>query len=320
MCGDFNKILVTGASGQIGSELVPKLRELYGKDNVIASDLKALEVGSGSFEYLDVTDAKKLEEIVVQYGVDAIIHLAALLSASGEQRPNLAWHINVNGLYNVLEVARTYKLKRVFNPSSIAVFGPETPRENTPQETVLKPKTMYGITKVSGELLGDYYFHKWGVDVRGIRFPGIISNVALPGGGTTDYAVEIFYDAIKNKNYTCFLKPDSTLPMMYMPDCLKAIILLIETDLSRLRHHTDFNLSALSFSPAEIAAEIKKQIPDFEIDYKPDYRQAIADSWPKNIDDSIAREEWGWKPDYDLPAMVEDMLKILGRRLELKTL
>lgn len=320
MCGDFNKILVTGASGQIGSELVPKLRELYGKDNVIASDLKALEVGSGSFEYLDVTDAKKLEEIVVQYGVDSIIHLAALLSASGEQRPNLAWHINVNGLYNVLEVARTYKLKRVFNPSSIAVFGPETPRENTPQETVLKPKTMYGITKVSGELLGDYYFHKWGVDVRGIRFPGIISNVALPGGGTTDYAVEIFYDAIKNKNYTCFLKPDSTLPMMYMPDCLKAIILLIETDLSRLRHHTDFNLSALSFSPAEIAAEIKKQIPDFEIDYKPDYRQAIADSWPKNIDDSIAREEWGWKPDYDLPAMVEDMLKILGRRLELKTL
>jgi nucleoside-diphosphate-sugar epimerase len=320
LCGDFNKILVTGASGQIGSELVPKLRELYGKDNVIASDLKALEVGSGSFEYLDVTDAKKLEEIVVQYGVDSIIHLAALLSASGEQRPNLAWHINVNGLYNVLEVARTYKLKRVFNPSSIAVFGPETPRENTPQETVLKPKTMYGITKVSGELLGDYYFHKWGVDVRGIRFPGIISNVALPGGGTTDYAVEIFYDAIKNKNYTCFLKPDSTLPMMYMPDCLKAIILLIETDLSRLRHHTDFNLSALSFSPAEIAAEIKKQIPDFEIDYKPDYRQAIADSWPKNIDDSIAREEWGWKPDYDLPAMVEDMLKILGRRLELKTL
>ncbi|MFH0897897.1 MAG: L-threonine 3-dehydrogenase, partial [Candidatus Bathyarchaeota archaeon] len=177
-----------------------------------------------------------------------------------------------------------------------------------------------GITKVSGELLGDYYFHKWGVDVRGIRFPGIISNVALPGGGTTDYAVEIFYDAIKNKNYTCFLKPDSTLPMMYMPDCLKAIILLIETDLSRLRHHTDFNLSALSFSPAEIAAEIKKQIPDFEIDYKPDYRQSIADSWPKNIDDSIAREEWGWKPDYDLPAMVEDMLKILGRRRELKTL
>jgi nucleoside-diphosphate-sugar epimerase len=320
LCGDFNKILVTGASGQIGSELVPKLRELYGKDNVIASDLKALEVGGGSFEYLDVTDAKRLEEIVVQYGVDSIIHLAALLSASGEQRPNLAWHINVNGLYNVLEVARTCKIKRVFNPSSIAVFGPETPRENTPQETVLKPKTMYGITKVSGELLGDYYFHKWGVDVRGIRFPGIISNVTPPGGGTTDYAVEIFYDAIKNKNYTCFLKPDSTLPMMYMPDCLKAIILLIETDLSRLRHHTDFNLSALSFSPAEIAAEIKKQIPDFEIDYKPDYRQAIADSWPKNIDDSIAREEWGWKPDYDLPAMVEDMLKILGRRRELKTL
>lgn len=305
---------MTGASGQIGSELTPKLRELYGKENVVASDLKAPFVEDGPFEHLDVTDAKRLEEIVCEYDVEVIVHLAALLSASGEQRPNLAWHVNINGLYNVLEIARTRKLKRVFNPSSIAVFGPETPREHTPQETVMKPKTMYGVTKVTGELLGNYYFHKWGVDVRGIRFPGIISNMAPPGGGTTDYAVEIFYEAIKNRRYTCFLKPDSTLPMMYMPDCLKSVIQLLETDLSHLRHHADFNLAALSFSPEELVDEIRKHLPDFKVDYKPDYRQAIADSWPKDIDDSIARWEWGWKPEYDLPAMVIDMLHVLRLR------
>ncbi len=257
MGGDIRRILVTGASGQIGSELTPRLREIYGKENVIASDLRNPMKDDGPFELLDVTDAKKLDEIVVEHAIDSIVHLAALLSASGEQRPNVAWHVNINGLYNVLEVARNRKLMRVFNPSSIAVFGPETPRENTPQETVTKPRTIYGITKVTGELLGNYYYQKWGVDVRGVRFPGIISNVSPPGGGTTDYAVEIFYEAIKNRRYTCFLKPDSILPMMYMPDCLKGIVELLEADLSRLKHHTDFNLGALSFSPTQLVAEIK---------------------------------------------------------------
>ena len=317
---DFSRILVTGASGQIGSELIPRLRSLYGKENVVASDLRDPIVDDGLFIRLDVTDAESIVKIVNEYDVDAIIHLAALLSASGEQRPHLAWKINISGLYNVLEVARMKSLKRVFHPSSIAVFGPETPRERTPQETILRPKTMYGITKVTGELLGDYYHHKWGVDVRGIRFPGVISNIAPPGGGTTDYAVEIFYEAVRTGKYTCFLKPDSTLPMMYMPDCLRSIVELLEADASRLRHHTDFNLSALSFSPAELAIEIKKHIPEFTIDYKPDYRQAIADSWPKDIDDSAAREEWGWRPEYDLSAMAGDMLKILRKRLGINAL
>jgi threonine 3-dehydrogenase len=316
MGGDFNKILVTGASGQIGSELTPRLRELYGKENVVASDLREPMLDAGPFESLDVNDVKRLDLIVREYDIEVIVHLAALLSASGEQSPNLAWHINVNGLYNVLEIARNRKLKRVFNPSSIAVFGPETPRMYTPQETVLRPRTMYGITKVTGELLGEYYWNKWGVDVRGIRFPGVISNVAPPGGGTTDYAVEIFYEAIKNGRYTCFLKPDSTLPMVYMPDCLKGIVQLMETDLSRLKHHTDFNMSAISFSPAELVEEIRKHMPEFKIEYKPDFRQAIADSWPKSIDDSIAHSEWGWKSDYDLKAMVGDMFDVLIPRLK----
>jgi nucleoside-diphosphate-sugar epimerase len=224
--------------------------------------------------------------------------------------------VNIDGLYNVLEVARNRKLRRVFNPSSIAVFGPETPRENTPQETVTKPRTIYGITKITGELLGNYYYQKWGVDVRGVRFPGIISNVSPPGGGTTDYAVEIFYEVIKNRKYTCFLRPDSTLPMMYMPDCLRGIVELLEADLSRLIHHTDFNLGALSFSPAQLVVEIKRHIPDFEVEYRPDYRQAIADSWPISLDDSSAREEWSWRPTYDLPAMVNDMLEMLGERYQ----
>ncbi len=314
MGGDIRRILVTGASGQIGSELTPRLRELYGKENVIASDLRKPMKDDGPFELLDVTDAKKLDEIVGTYEIDSIVHLAALLSASGEQRPNVAWHVNIDGLYNVLEVARNRKLLRVFNPSSIAVFGPETPRGNTPQETVMKPRTIYGITKVTGELLGNYYYQKWGIDVRGVRFPGIISNVSPPGGGTTDYAVEIFYEAIKKGRYTCFLKPDSTLPMMYMPDCLKGIVELLKADLSRLRHHTDFNLGALSFSPAQLVAEIKQHMPDLVVEYKPDYRQAIADSWPMSLDDSAAREEWGWRPTFDLQAMVKDMLEILSTR------
>jgi nucleoside-diphosphate-sugar epimerase len=314
MGGDIRRILVTGASGQIGSELTPRLREIYGKENVIASDLRNPMKDDGPFELLDVTDAKKLDEIVVEHAIDSIVHLAALLSASGEQRPNVAWHVNIDGLYNVLEVARNRKLLRVFNPSSIAVFGPETPRENTPQETVTKPRTIYGITKVTGELLGNYYYQKWGVDVRGVRFPGIISNVSPPGGGTTDYAVEIFYEAIKDRRYTCFLKPDSILPMMYMPDCLKGIVELLEADLSRLKHHTDFNLGALSFSPIQLVAEIKEHMPDLVVEYKPDYRQAIADSWPMSLDDSAARAEWGWRPTFNLQAMVKDMFEVLSER------
>jgi nucleoside-diphosphate-sugar epimerase len=311
---DIRKILVTGSSGQIGSELTPRLRELYGKDAVIASDIRNPSFDDGPFELLDVTDAKKLEDVIVEHDVDTIFHLAALLSASGEQRPDMAWKVNINGLYNVLEVARTRELKRVFNPSSIAAFGPETPRDKTPQETVMRPKTMYGITKVAGELLCNYYFNKFGLDVRGVRYPGIISNKTLPTGGTTDYAVEIFYEAIKNGKYQCFLREDSYLPMMYMPDCIKATVDLMNADLKKLKHHTDFNLAAMSFSPKEISDEIKRHLPKFIITYKPDHRQAIADSWPKSIDDSVAREEWGWKPSYDLKIMVKDMLEVLGEK------
>ena len=314
----MNRILMTGASGQIGSELLGVLRRKHGGSNVLATDIQALAAAelreSGPFEFLNVTDAKRLEELITRYQIDTIYHLAAILSATGEKNPHLAWDVNMNGTYNVLEAARNRGLVRVYMPSSIAVFGPETPREKTPQETVLRPKTMYGLTKVAGELLADYYVRRFGVDVRGSRFPGIISHETLPGGGTTDYAVAIFYEAVKNRRYTCFLREDSRLPMMYMPDCLKSVTDLMAADFDRLRHHNDFNLAAMSFTPAELAAAIKVHMPDFAIDYKPDFRQAIADSWPTSIDDSAAREEWDWKPDYDLPAMVKDMLAALSRR------
>jgi nucleoside-diphosphate-sugar epimerase len=244
--------------------------------------------------------------------------MAAILSAAGEERPLLCWNVNINGLYNIIEIAHEHEMTRVFVPSSIAVFGPETPRDNTPQDTILKPKTMYGLTKVAGELLGDYYFKKFGIDVRGIRYPGIISSETLPGGGTTDYAVEIFYEAIKSKKYTCFLKKDTVLPMMYMPDCIKSTIDLMEADVSKLKHHCDFNVASMSFSAGDLAAEIKKHIPEFKCEYKPDFRQAIADSWPRSIDDSAARAEWGWKPSYDLPSMTEDMVDKLTKRYEKK--
>ncbi len=313
------KILVTGACGQIGSELTPALRERYGETNVVAAGHRTPPSprlrDSGPFEFIDVTRRETIAAVVSKYNIDTIYHLAAILSATGEQNPQLAWDVNVNGLYNVLEVARQQGVARLFCPSSIAVFGPETPRDNTPQETVLRPKTMYGVTKVTGELLCDYYARRFGLDVRGVRFPGIISSETMPGGGTTDYAVEIFYAAIKHRRYTCFLRPDTVLPMMYMPDCIKAILDLMAADTSRLRHRTDFNLTAFSFSPAELAAEIQKHIPDFVCDYEPDYRQAIADSWPRTIDDSAAREEWGWQPEYDLPTMVVDMLEKLKDKL-----
>jgi len=311
------KILVTGACGQIGSELTIALRERYGNENVIVTDIAepapALR-DAGPFEFLDVTQRGAIAAVVDRYNIGTIYHMAAILSATGERKPHLAWNVNLTGLYKILETARERKMARVFCPSSIAAFGPETPRDNTPQETILRPTTMYGVTKVAGELLCDYYFQRFGLDVRGCRYPGIISSETPPGGGTTDYAVEIFYEAIKHKRYTCFLREDSVLPMMYMPDCIKATLDLMEADLSRLKHHADYNLAAMSFCPAELAAEIKKHIPEFVCEYKPDFRQEIADSWPCTINDSAAREEWDWEPEYDLAAMTADMLEKLRQK------
>jgi nucleoside-diphosphate-sugar epimerase len=314
------KILVTGAVGQIGSELTLALRTRYGPDNVVATghhtppspELR----DSGPFEYIDVTERDSLDDVIRRHHIDTIYHMAAILSAVGENRPQLCWNVNMNGLYNVLELAREHKLDQLFCPSSIAAFGPETPREQTPQETVLRPRTMYGVTKVAGELLCEYYVQRFGLDVRGVRYPGIISNVTPPGGGTTDYAVEIFYKAIRCGHYACFVRPDTVLPMMYMPDCIQATIDLMEADPAGLQHHADFNLAAMSFSAQELAAEIQKHLPGFTVTYEPDpVKQAIADSWPQTIDDSAARREWGWQPQYDLAAMTADMLGTLGARL-----
>lgn len=317
---DMEKILVTGAVGQIGSELTMELRKKYGNDNVLATGRKTKPsdnlLNSGPFEFIDITKKETVEKVVKEYDIDTIYNMAAILSATGEEKPVLCWNVNINGMYNILEIAHEYNMTRVFVPSSIAAFGPETPRKNTPQETVLKPKTMYGVTKVAGELLGDYYFKRFGIDIRGVRYPGIISSGTLPGGGTTDYAVEIFYEAIKNKKYTCFVKKETVLPMMYMPDCIKGTIDLMEADLSKLKHHSDFNLASMSFSAGALADEIKKHIPEFVCKYKPDFRQDIADSWPQSIDDSAARKEWGWKPSYDLLSMTKDMLQKLGKRHE----
>ncbi len=315
----MKKILVTGSVGQIGSELTLALRKRYGNDNVLATGRKSPPsealLQSGPFEYIDITQKDSVEKVVKQYDIDTIFNMAAILSAVGEEKPQLCWHVNNDGLYNLLELARERDMARVFVPSSIAVFGPETPRVNTPQETILKPKTMYGLTKVTGELLGDYYFKRFNVDVRGLRYPGIISSETLPGGGTTDYAVEIFYEAIKHHKYTCFVSKETKLPMMYMPDCIKGTIDLMEADIKNLKHHCDFNMTAMSFTAEELAEEIKKHIPDFECTYKPDFRQAIADTWPQSIDDTVAQEEWGWKPTYNLKTMTEDMIEKLSTRL-----
>ncbi len=313
----MKKILVTGALGQIGSELIKELRNRYGQENVIASDFRTPADNMDSwnpFEFLDVTKREMLIEVVKRHQIDVIYHLAAILSAVGEKNPQLAWNVNMGGLYNVLEVSREYNVKQVFCPSSIAAFGPSTPRDNTPQNTILQPSTMYGVTKVSGELLCDYYVKRFNLDVRGVRYPGIISSETLPGGGTTDYAVAIFYEAIKTKHYTCFVRETTILPMMYMPDAIKGSIDLMEADFSKLKHHSNFNLASMSFSVAELTAEIQKHIPEFVCDYVPDFRQNIADSWPKSIDDSAAREEWGWKPSYDLATMTKDMLEKLSLR------
>ena len=316
--GDMKRIMVTGAVGQIGSELTLALRERYGAEQVLATGHRTQPseklLQSGPFEFVDVTKRNTVEALLDRYNIDTIFHQSAILSAIGEKDPQLCWDVNINGLHNILEIARERKLLRVFCPSSIAAFGPETPQDNTPQETIMLPKTMYGVTKVAGELLCNYYVRKYGLDVRGVRYPGIISNETLPGGGTTDYAVAIYYDAIKYGKYTCFVREDTVLPMMYMPDCIKATIDLMEADFSRLLHHADFNVAAMSFSAGELAAEIKKHIPNFTVTYEPDFRQAIADSWPRSLDDSAAREEWDWQPAYDLAAMTVDMLDTLGKR------
>ncbi len=316
----MKKILVTGALGQIGSEIVMKLRGIYGDENVIASSRdnhgNKEVIQSGPFEIVDVLDTKQLASAIHKYKTDSIIHLASILSAVGESKPNLLWDVNMNGLYNILEIARENKCA-VFTPSSIAAFGPETPKNNTPQDTIQRPSTIYGVSKVAGELLCDYYYEKFGVDTRGVRYPGLISYEALPGGGTTDYAVHIYYDAIRSKQFTCNLKEGTKMDMMYMPDALDAIVQLMEADSNKLKHRNAFNVTSMSFGPEEIYEEIKKHIPNFKMDYDIDpVKQKIADSWPNSLDDSIAREEWGWNPKYNLQSMTVDMLEKLSGKLK----
>jgi nucleoside-diphosphate-sugar epimerase len=309
-----DKILVIGASGQIGVELTLALRKIYGNSQVVASDLREeneLLKGSGPYVSIDVMNKEMLHVQVIRQNITQIYHLAAILSATGEKNPNLAWHLNMQGLLNVLEIAHEEKLQKVYWPSSIAVFGPTSPKEKCPQHTVIEPTTVYGISKYAGEFWCNYYFNRYAVDVRSIRYPGLISYKSAPGGGTTDYAIEIFNDAVEDKKYTCFLKEDTKLPMMYIPDAIRATIELMEADAKKISIRTSYNVSSMSFSPKEIAAEIKKYIPEFQISYQPDYRQAIADSWPKSIDDSVARNDWGWKEEFDLRSMTKEMLENL---------
>lgn len=305
------KILVIGASGQIGVELTLALRKLYGNNNVIASDLREqnpLLEGTGPYVSLDVMNKEMLHVQVIRQNITQIYLLAAILSATGEKNPNLAWHLNMQGLLNVLDIAREEKIRKVYWPSSIAVFGPTSPKQNCPQQTIIEPTTVYGISKYAGEFWCNYYHQRFGVDVRSLRYPGLISYKSAPGGGTTDYAVEIFYEALEEKKYNCFLQEDTYLPMMYMPDAIRATIELMEANADKISVRTSYNISGMSFSPKEIAATIKKHIPDFNIYYNPDYRQTIANSWPQSIDDSIAVNDWGWKPEYNLTSMTKDML------------
>ena len=316
----MKKILVTGAAGQIGSELVPARRERHGGENVIAAGhrtaLPADVQESGPFIKLEVTSAAEVMKAVGELGIETIYHMSSILSALAESNRQIAYTVNINGTYNILEVAVSHNVGQVIIPSSIAAFGPDTPQENTPNETIQRPNTLYGISKVFGEHLGNYYHEKLGLDVRGLRLPGIISWKTEPTAGTTDYAVAIFYGAIREKKYTCYLGPHTRLPMMYMPDCIKSIIDLAQADGSGLKHHADFNVGAVSFTPSEIAEAVAARVEGFEMDYKIDpMRQAIADSWPDSLDDTAAREEWGWTPSYDLDSMSDDMLKNLKIKL-----
>jgi nucleoside-diphosphate-sugar epimerase len=305
------KILVIGASGQIGVELTLALRKIYGNTSVVASDLREeneLLKGSGPYVSLDVMNKEMLHVQVIRQNITQIYLLAAILSATGEKNPNLAWHLNMQGLLNVLDIAREEKLQKVYWPSSIAVFGPTSPRKNCPQQTIIEPITVYGISKYAGEFWCNYFNRRFGVDVRSIRYPGLISYKSAPGGGTTDYAIEIFHEALEHKKYTCFLKENTFLPMMYMPDAIRATIELMEAPADKISIHTSYNVAAISFSPKEIGNEIKKHIPGFEMNYTSDYRQAIADSWPQSIDDSVAYNDWNWHHEFDLSRMTADML------------
>jgi nucleoside-diphosphate-sugar epimerase len=305
------KVLVIGASGQIGVELTLALRKIYGGANVVASDLREeneLLKGTGPYVSMDVMNKEMLHVQVIRQNITQIYLLAAILSATGEKNPNLAWSLNMQSLLNVLDIAREEKLHKVYWPSSIAVFGPTSPKHNCPQQTVIEPVTVYGISKYAGEFWCNYYHKRFGVDVRSLRYPGLISYKSAPGGGTTDYAVEIFHEAVEEKQYTCFLREDTYLPMMYMPDAIRATIELMEADTSKIGIRTSYNISGMSFSPGEIAKEISKHIPAFKMDYKEDYRQQIADSWPASIDDTVARNDWGWKEEYGLERMTEDMM------------
>jgi nucleoside-diphosphate-sugar epimerase len=312
------KILVIGSSGQIGTELTAQLQTIYGAENVVASDIKKPQHFSGEFEELDVLDEKRLGELVAKHKISQVYLLAALLSAKAEKDPQFAWKLNMNSLFNVLDLAKEKKIKKIYWPSSIAVFGPSTPKENVPQFTVMDPTTVYGISKLAGERWCEYYFLKYGVDVRSLRYPGLISYTSPPGGGTTDYAVDIFYKAIESGSFQCFLKEDTVLPMMYMPDALRATIEVMETEAKNIKVRSSYNIAAMSFSPTEIADEIKKKIPSFRITYQPDFRQSIADSWPKSIDDSAAHQDWNWKHKISLNDMVIDMLEHLTISAEKK--
>ncbi|MDN5201600.1 NAD-dependent epimerase/dehydratase family protein [Fulvivirgaceae bacterium BMA10] len=312
----MKKILIIGACGQLGSELTFELRKLFGHENVIASDINApkMDLADEYFEHLDVLNKEELNNIIDKHNISEIYNLAAILSAIGEKNPKFAWKLNMEGLINTLDVAKEKNLTKIYWPSSIAVFGPDTPRKNTPQDTIMNPNTVYGISKLAGERWCEYYFQKYGVDIRSLRYPGLIGYKSLPGGGTTDYAVDIYYKAISGKNFECFLNKDTYLPMMYMADAIKATIDLMQADKEDIQIRSSYNLAAISFTPEEISNSIKKTFPDFEITYKPDFRQAIADSWPDSIDDSKAREDWGWNHEYDLDRMTEDILLNLKRR------
>jgi len=311
------KILIIGACGQIGTELTQKLRSIYGTENVIASDIRKMDtpvVKDGPFEVLNALDFNQIEAVIEKYNIDDVYLMAALLSATAEKNPAFAWDLNMNSLFHVLNLAKAGKIKKIFWPSSIAVFGPTTPRINTPQYTVMEPSTVYGISKQAGERWCEYYHNKFGVDVRSIRYPGLISWTTPPGGGTTDYAVDIYYKALEDKKYTCFLSENTALPMMYMDDALKATVGIMQAPAEKVKIRSAYNLSAISFTPKEIAESIKKHIPEFTIDYAPDFRQAIADSWPASIDDSSAREDWGWSNDFDMEKMTTVMLENLSKK------